>query len=61
MVVGRAVPLLLDRELAVRAQLTKRHGAVRLGGEVHPDGDGHHPETDRASPHGTGHGYGLLC
>ena len=54
-VIRRAMPLLFDRELTMGAQLSEGHGAVRLGGEVHADRDRHHPEADRAPPHGPGH------
>src|SRR6059058_3970596 len=54
-VVGGAMPLLLDRQLAMGAELPERDRAMCLGGEVHADRDGYHPETDRAPPHRPGH------
>src|SRR5207249_12008057 len=59
-VIRRTMPLLFDRELAMGAQLSEGHSAVRLGGEVHADRDRHHPEADRAPPHGPGHSTDLL-
>src|SRR5207253_8896532 len=52
--VGWAVPLLLDGSLTVRAELPEGDGAMGLGRQIHPDRDGHHPEADRAPPHGPG-------
>src|SRR5438094_9445610 len=49
------MPLLLDRQLAMGAELPERDRAMCLGGQVHADRDGYHPETDRAPPHRPGH------
>src|SRR6266550_3735484 len=55
MVIGGAMSLLLDRQLAMGAELPERDRAMRLGGKVHANRDRYHPETDRAPPHGPGH------
>src|SRR6202022_924263 len=63
-VVGRAMPLLLDRKLAMGARVAEGKSAVGLGGEIHAARDRHHPETDRPPPHRPGHtmvSFSLSC
>src|SRR6202022_3371008 len=63
-VVGRAMPLLLDRKLAMGAQLPEGPRALRPGGKINGARDPPHPETDRAPPHRPGHtmvSFSLSC
>src|ERR1035437_7006048 len=53
-VVVGAPSLVADRGVTVGAEHAKGD-ALGLGRQVQADGDGDHPEADRAAPHGSGH------